>query len=264
MYEDISNIYGEGFITGKKTQYISWGSLAMDPSSWIDKECTPDGFEWKDPSKIKIGEIFRLLDHWRDRIDRGLHGLVWVPSCPLFKDVDHAPIHQRRLRQQIPLPEDYSDEEVFVLPQSDDIEEYQSNSDDYKSSHRSSSVHDPFEEEVMDASASGASRPLESSSCEYCIPFTDLINLICVISPLDVREQSPMPTSNPHISSSGKPLITSWICNQFTSNNLQTLLDHLGLNIAHRLGSMPFKGLTQRKESGTLRFQRNQRKKLYL
>jgi hypothetical protein len=144
----------------------------MNPLSWIDKECTPDDFQWKDPSKIKIGEIFRLLDHWRDHIDRGHHALVWVPSCPLFQDDDHAPIHGWQLQQAMALPEDYSDEEVFILPQSDDIEEYESNSNDHESLHQSSPVHDPFEEGVMDAI--GASHPQESSSCEYCILFMDL------------------------------------------------------------------------------------------
>src|ERR1700675_4466219 len=95
----------------------------MDPSSWIDSECTPDGFEWKDPSKIRIGEVHRLLEHWRDRIGRSLQGLVWVPSCPIFQDEDKAPSHGRRFRQALDLPQDDSDEEVFILPQSDDIEE---------------------------------------------------------------------------------------------------------------------------------------------
>ncbi|KAN0127804.1 hypothetical protein V8E53_014360 [Lactarius tabidus] len=55
------------FITGKKTPFISWGSLAVKPSSWVDAECTPDSFEWKDPSKIKSNDIEQhesdLSDH---------------------------------------------------------------------------------------------------------------------------------------------------------------------------------------------------------
>src|ERR1700675_2657114 len=117
----------------------------MDPSSWIESECTPDGFEWKDPSKIRIAEVHRLLEHWRDRIDRGLQGLIWVPSCPLFQD--KATTHGRRFRQAVDLPQDHSDEEVFILPQSDDIkqDEYDSH-DNVQHTSRTSPDHDPFED----------------------------------------------------------------------------------------------------------------------
>ena len=144
----------------------------MDPSSWIEKECTPEGFEWKDPSKIRIGEIHRLLDHWRDCIARGLQGLIWVPTCPLFQDEDNAPVQRRQFRQAIALPEDNSDDEVFILPQSDEVEEDEYDSNDEKLTYRSSPVHLPSEERVMDAS--NASHPHEYSSCEYFILFFDL------------------------------------------------------------------------------------------
>jgi hypothetical protein len=51
-------MYSAGFTTGKKKAFIQWGELVKDPSSFIGEECTPDGFEWKDPSKIRIGEVF--------------------------------------------------------------------------------------------------------------------------------------------------------------------------------------------------------------
>jgi hypothetical protein len=141
LFIECAKIYEQGFITGHKNQVISWGSLAMDPSSWIDRECTPDGFVWKDPSKIRIGEIHRLLDHWRDRIDRGLIGLVWVPTCPLFQDQVNAPSHRRRFRQAMGVPQDDSDDEVFILPQSDEIEQEESGSnDDEQHSYRTSQV----------------------------------------------------------------------------------------------------------------------------
>jgi hypothetical protein len=114
-----------------------------------------------------------LLDHWRDRIDRGQQGLIWVPTCALFNDEHNTPTHGRCFRQAIDLPQDDIDDEVFILPQSDDIEEdeYDSN-DDEQPSYRSSPVHRPFEEEVMDPS--NASLLHESSSGEYCILFFDL------------------------------------------------------------------------------------------
>ncbi|KAF8263366.1 hypothetical protein EI94DRAFT_1704048 [Lactarius quietus] len=80
------NCFSQGFITGRKNQVIPWGSLVNDPLTWIPQECIPDGFEWKDPSKIQIGEIFCLLDHWRDCQDQGHVPLTWVPSCLAFHD----------------------------------------------------------------------------------------------------------------------------------------------------------------------------------
>ncbi|KAN0139732.1 hypothetical protein V8E53_002394 [Lactarius tabidus] len=158
----IFNIYEQGFITGKKTPFISWGSLAVKPSSWVNAECTPGGFEWKDLSKIKVGEIFHLLDHWRGCIDRGLQGLVWAPSCPLLQDEEHAPTHGGKLRQPVALPEEYSDKEVFILPQSNDIEQHESDLSNHEGPYRSYPVHDPFEEGAMDNG--GESHPDEYNS----------------------------------------------------------------------------------------------------
>ncbi|KAF8259055.1 hypothetical protein EI94DRAFT_1814044 [Lactarius quietus] len=117
------------FITGRKNQVIPWGSLVNDPLSWIPQECIPDGFEWKDPSKIQIGEIFCLLDHWRDRQDQGHVPLTWVPSCPAFQDGQPSQC-LRKIRAAVgamqPLE---SDEEVFVLPASDEIDEEEDGAD---------------------------------------------------------------------------------------------------------------------------------------
>ncbi|KAH9172395.1 hypothetical protein EDB89DRAFT_1906250 [Lactarius sanguifluus] len=64
------------YVTRKPKLIIPWGSLVKDPSSWIIDECTPDHFEWKDPSKIQIGEVFHILDHWRHRQDQGIGPLI--------------------------------------------------------------------------------------------------------------------------------------------------------------------------------------------
>jgi hypothetical protein len=178
----------------------------VKPSSWVDAECTPDGFEWKDPSKIKVGEIFRLLDHWRGRIDRGLQGLVWAPSCPLLQDEEHAPTHGGKLRRPIALPEEYSDEEVFILPQSDDIEQHESDLSDHEGPYRSSPVHDPFKEGAMDDD--GESHPDEYNSCEYCIFLLDLghISYVSFKAPSHGGQPSTSSLSYPNVSTSGKPL----------------------------------------------------------
>jgi hypothetical protein len=79
------NISAQGFLSGKKKEAIPWGTLVRDPSSWITEACMSDDFEWKDPSKIQIGEIFHLLDHWRDQQDQGLDPIIWVPTCSLLQ-----------------------------------------------------------------------------------------------------------------------------------------------------------------------------------
>ncbi|KAH8978646.1 hypothetical protein EDB86DRAFT_3151891 [Lactarius hatsudake] len=78
------------FVTGNKKQTIPWGVLVKDPSSWIFDDCIPKDFVWKDPSKIQIGEVFRLLYHWKERQDQGLGPLMWVPTSPLFQDQSNA------------------------------------------------------------------------------------------------------------------------------------------------------------------------------
>ena len=86
-------------------------------------ECIPDGFEWKDPSKIQVGEIFCLLDHWRDREDQGLDPLAWVLTSPLFKNTDRSLKNVRAFQCAKALDPHDSDEEVFVLPDSDVFDE---------------------------------------------------------------------------------------------------------------------------------------------
>ena len=60
--------------------------MCSNPSEWILEECYPEGFTWADPSKIHKSEVFRLLDHWRQREKDGLTPLIWNPSCEFFDD----------------------------------------------------------------------------------------------------------------------------------------------------------------------------------
>jgi hypothetical protein len=110
-----------------------------DPSVWISNECVPDGFEWKDPSKIQIGEVFRLLYHWMDRHVRGLDPLIWLPTCPIFQEEEQCSKHGRNIRQARARQPQLSDEEEFGLPQSDhvDEEENMENSDNTETSDKS-------------------------------------------------------------------------------------------------------------------------------
>jgi hypothetical protein len=88
-----------GFVSGKRKQIIPWGAFVKDPYSWISKECVPHEFEWKDPSKIQIAEIFRLLYHWRDRQDQSLEPLIWLPTCPVLQDTEGPSRHGRKPRK---------------------------------------------------------------------------------------------------------------------------------------------------------------------
>jgi hypothetical protein len=90
-----------GFLTGDKGKVIPWGSIMKDQTSWIMEECIPDEFQWKDPSKIQREEVYRLLDHWRARQDNGLEPLIWVPTCPLFKDSEKTAKRHCNLLQSL-------------------------------------------------------------------------------------------------------------------------------------------------------------------
>jgi hypothetical protein len=82
--------YPLGYISGKPKVTISWQSLCQDPLLWIKPECFPDDFQWADPSKIRIGEVFRLLDHWKRRQEQHLKPLIWASTCPVLADVDRS------------------------------------------------------------------------------------------------------------------------------------------------------------------------------
>jgi hypothetical protein len=80
------NVHILGYVTGRKQARIPWAELCQDPPSWIEPECAPDGFQWADPSKIRIREIYRLLEHWRERQRQRLNPLIWVTSCSFFRN----------------------------------------------------------------------------------------------------------------------------------------------------------------------------------
>ncbi|KAH9012464.1 hypothetical protein EDB84DRAFT_1569213 [Lactarius hengduanensis] len=64
------------FVTRNKKQTIPWGVIGQGPILLDLEECIPKEFVWKDPSKIQIGEIFRLLCHWKERQDQGIGPLI--------------------------------------------------------------------------------------------------------------------------------------------------------------------------------------------
>ena len=86
------------YVSGRKIRTLPWAQISDDPSSWIEPECVPDGFQWADPSKIRIGNIFPLLKHWRERHGQRLSPLIWVTTCPLLRHAslsfeDHQGYH---------------------------------------------------------------------------------------------------------------------------------------------------------------------------
>ena len=105
-----------GFISGKKKATIPWAKVTMDPSAWMHEECYPSGFRWADPSKIRVGQVFHLLDHWRQRKESGLAPLIWNSSCELLADVEHysEDVRNRRQIQSDHSSESDEDEEDFA------------------------------------------------------------------------------------------------------------------------------------------------------
>ncbi len=87
-----------GYISGKRKAIVPWAKVATDPTAWIDEECYPPGFKWADPSKIQVGQVFRLLDHWRQRQNSGLTPLIWNPSCGLLANTNRRSEHIRSRR----------------------------------------------------------------------------------------------------------------------------------------------------------------------
>ncbi|KAH9014735.1 hypothetical protein EDB84DRAFT_1568013 [Lactarius hengduanensis] len=87
------------FISGRKSATIPWSKLSCDPTAWIEEECFPLGFPWVDPSKLRLVQIFQLLDHWRQRQKEGLIPLIWNPSCELLSNIDQ-PAQRVRNPQQ--------------------------------------------------------------------------------------------------------------------------------------------------------------------
>jgi hypothetical protein len=126
-----------GFVSGRTKQIIPWGAFVKDPYSWISEECVPHEFEWKDPSKIQIGEIFRLLYHWRHRQGQGLDPLIWSPTCPVLQSTERPLRHGRNLRQRrVQQPQD-SEEETFDLAAGGDLDEIDESSDEQSHGHKS-------------------------------------------------------------------------------------------------------------------------------
>lgn len=101
-----------GFISGKRKATIPWAKVTMDPTAWIQEECYPPDFKWMDPSKVRLAQVFYLLDHWRQRKEDGLTPLIWNPSCELLTDMEKysGDLRSRRQRQHDSSSE--SDDEV--------------------------------------------------------------------------------------------------------------------------------------------------------
>jgi hypothetical protein len=100
-----------GFKSRKTKVTIPWAKLCQDPASWISPDSAPDGFQWADPSKIRIGEVFRLFTHWIYRKKAGLEALEWVPSCPLLNDSEE-PSRRGRSRRTDKHHSDQTDDET--------------------------------------------------------------------------------------------------------------------------------------------------------
>ncbi|KAH9032407.1 hypothetical protein EDB83DRAFT_2319161 [Lactarius deliciosus] len=98
-------------VSGRAQATIPWAKITINPTSWIDEGCYPSGFRWADPSKVRVGDIFNLFDHWRQRKHDGLPPLIWNPSCELLSDAVQQPKQIRnRTRRRGDCPSDGDDE----------------------------------------------------------------------------------------------------------------------------------------------------------
>ena len=59
---------------------IPWAQLSSDPDRFIDPQSTPDidGFQWMDPSKIRITFIDQLWEFYYNRIQNEDEPIVWL------------------------------------------------------------------------------------------------------------------------------------------------------------------------------------------
>ncbi|KAF8265972.1 hypothetical protein EI94DRAFT_1803700 [Lactarius quietus] len=167
------------FISGKNKAYIPWAKVTKDPTAWIYEECYPPGFQWADPSKIWVNEVFHLFDHWRQRKQSRLDPIIWNPSCKIMADIER-PVRRRQTRRPVHSsnnrePRRNSGEEEDFGPAmagvaEDDIEPQYSVSPPVSSipSKRTPSVPGPMEseEDVPDGDIPSSS----SSDCNPDIP----------------------------------------------------------------------------------------------
>ncbi|KAF8263343.1 hypothetical protein EI94DRAFT_1704054 [Lactarius quietus] len=83
----------------KKKAYIPWAKMTKDPTAWIYEECYPPGFQWADPSKIRVNEVFHLFDHWRQQKQSRLNPIIWNPSCEIMADIER-PVRRRQTQRR--------------------------------------------------------------------------------------------------------------------------------------------------------------------
>ncbi|KAF8265470.1 hypothetical protein EI94DRAFT_1702459 [Lactarius quietus] len=77
------------FISRKMKAYIPWAKVTMDLTAWINEECYPPGFQWVDPSKIWVNEVFHLFDNGRQPKQSRFNPIIWNPS--LHSSNNHEP-----------------------------------------------------------------------------------------------------------------------------------------------------------------------------
>ena len=221
------DIWHPEYILGKDRIPVPWAKVCRRPSDWVLEECYPEGFTWADPSKIQKAEVFRLLEHWRQREKDGLTALIWNPSCEMFddgeicsrtirirkrKEVPSSPDSSASSRQDLDSPEKNSEEEDFR----DDLAKIASSDSDNPESNSGSdsTFNPPSPSTPLRRSASriveDTNNPVEgtrssipdpqSHSRESLSPLINLISLICCAAGQPARQDAvtPPPSSRTH------------------------------------------------------------------
>jgi hypothetical protein len=68
-----------------------------------------------DPSKLRISQLFELLDHWRERRLDSMEPLIWNPLCELLKGGEICSKNTWRQGRQQPRSSSKLDSLVTVL-----------------------------------------------------------------------------------------------------------------------------------------------------
>ena len=69
----------------------------------ITPETLPDGFNIRDPSKMVVGEVEVLINHWRERLEEGLEPLEFRGYKNKRGDIVPCAIQRLSLDKLIPM-----------------------------------------------------------------------------------------------------------------------------------------------------------------
>jgi hypothetical protein len=79
---------------------IKGSKISGDLKSWMLQECYLEGFSWADPSKLRISQAYKLLEHWRKCEADGMVLLIWNLLCEILHGGELCSENVRHHRRQ--------------------------------------------------------------------------------------------------------------------------------------------------------------------